>query len=146
MRHPLAALLLVVRSSSVGTLATLVDLGLLTFLVELARLPPRVASLPSLVIGVAIQFVGNKLYAFRDHSSAWLEQALAFGLVELVGLVANWGLFDLVMAHSRLPYLPVRIAITSAVYFGICLPLWSRIFTKTLPESRCAGGEGSKPD
>ncbi len=131
MRPRLAALLLVLRSSAVGTLATVADLGSLTLLVEFARLPPRVASLPALLAGVAIQFVGNKWFAFRDRSSAWLGQAVAFGSVELLGLSANYALFDLVIAHTALPYLPVRMAVTSLVYFGLCLPLWRRIFTPT---------------
>jgi putative flippase GtrA len=127
-RDHIAALLVTLRSSVVGMVATLTDLVTLTLLVEVARLPARAASLPALILGVAIQFVGNKLFAFRDRSPAWLEQAVAFALVECLGVAANFLLFDLVMALGRLPYLPVRLATTSVVYFGVCLPLWNRIF------------------
>ena len=136
MRHHVAALLLTLRSSVVGMVATLTDLGALTILVELGRLPARTASLPALILGVAIQFVGNKLFAFRDRSPAWLEQAVAFALVETLGVVANFLLFDLAMAFGKLPYLPVRMATTSVVYFGVCLPLWGRIFAPTDLASR----------
>jgi hypothetical protein len=53
---------------------------------------------------------------------------VAFALVETLGVATNFLLFDLAMAFAKLPYLPVRMATTSAVYFGVCLPLWGRIF------------------
>ena len=120
----------VVRSAGVGALATLVDLSVLWLLVSAVGLSPRLASVPALASGVAVQFVGNKLFAFQDRSRRWLRQAGQFAGVEALGFVTNLLLFDAVVAHTSLPYLPVRLCTTSLVYFAICLPLWSRIFGK----------------
>lgn len=120
---------LLVRSLSVGSLATLFDLGTLALLVHALGLDPRLASLPALSIGVVAQFFGNKLFAFQDYRADWLRQGLLFLAVEALGFFANLLLFHLAATFTPLPILPLRLAITSLVYFGLCLPLWSRIFS-----------------
>ena len=122
------SVLVVLRSSIIGALATLVDLVALVALIELLGVHQRVASLPALTLGVGVQFVGNKLFAFGDRSSAWLHQGAQFLGVEAIGFALNLALFDLVLTHTQLPFLPVRLATTSAVYLFVCLPLWGRIF------------------
>ncbi|HMR08838.1 MAG TPA: GtrA family protein [Polyangiaceae bacterium] len=131
----LAGLWIVIRSSAVGLLATATDLVVLALLVSGVGMDPRVASLPALCLGIGIQFVGNKWFAFENRERAWARQGAQFLAVETLGFGANLVLFDLVMAHSSLPYLPVRLVTTSLVYFGICLPLWSRIFKPKLEEA-----------
>jgi putative flippase GtrA len=116
---------------AVGSIATIMDLGTLALLVSGLHLSARLASAPALVLGIAAQFVGNKLFAFGDRSRAWMRQGAQFLAVEALGFVANLVIFDVVMAHTRLPYLAVRLCTTNLVYFGICLPLWSRIFRPT---------------
>lgn len=118
----------VLRSAGVGAIATVADLMVLAVLVSGFELSPRLASVPALALGVAAQFVGNKLFAFRDRSSRWGTQGAQFLGVEAIGFVMNLVLFDLFVTHSTLPYPLIRIITTSLVYFGICLPLWSRIF------------------
>jgi putative flippase GtrA len=120
--------LTVVRSAGVGLLATATDLIALAILVDGFHLSPRVASIPALSLGIAIQFVGNKLFAFGDPSRAWLRQGAQFLGVEALGFMANLMLFDFALTHTHLPYLPLRLVTTNLVYFAICLPLWSRIF------------------
>jgi putative flippase GtrA len=133
----------IVRSMAVGTIATVVDLGILAVLVSAIGLSARVASAPALAIGVAAQFVGNKLFAFEDRSRAWVRQGVQFLGVEALGFAANLVLYDLVIAHTALPYLPVRLATTSLVYFGICLPLWSLIFRARPAEAGSAPSQGA---
>lgn len=125
MLHRLAVL---VRSMGVGVFATATDLGVLALFVSGLGVPPRVASVPALVLGIVVQFLGNKLLAFDDRRPDWLRQGAQFMAVEAIGFVANLLLFDRAMALTHLPYLPVRLATTSFVYFAICLPLWTRIF------------------
>lgn len=132
----------VLRSMIVGSLATVVDLALLALLVSGLNVPPRVASPPALAVGITAQFFGNKLFAFQDHSRAWLRQGALFMAVEALGFGVNLALYDLLIAHTTLPYLPVRMATTSLVYFGLCLPLWSRIFQQ---RRRAAAGNGDAP-
>jgi putative flippase GtrA len=89
---------------------------------------PRLASVPALALGIAVQFVGNKWFAFGDRTPGWLRQGAQFLGVEILGFVANLVLFDLALRFTHLPYLPLRLLTTNLVYFAICLPLWSLIF------------------
>ena len=125
-----ARLFVILRSMAVGLIATAVDLAVLALAVSVMGWSPRVASPPALALGIAAQFIGNKWFAFGDRSRAWVRQGALFLAVEAVAFGANLALYDLVMAHSDLPYLPVRLATTSVVYFGLCLPLWSLIFKR----------------
>jgi putative flippase GtrA len=129
----LPALLTLLRSAGVGALAA-TDLGALAFLVSALGVSPRAASIPALVLGISVQFFGNKLFAFGDRSKDWLRQGAQFLGVEALGFTANLVLYDLVITHTHLPYLAVRVVTTSVVYFCICLPLWSRIFKPRMEE------------
>ena len=117
----------------VGAVATLTDLLVLTLLANELHLGPRVASLPALASGIVVQFVGNKFFAFEDTSKRWAEQAALFLAVEALGFAANLVLFDVAVRFVPLPLLAVRLLTTNAVYFGLCLPLWSRIFARNRP-------------
>ena len=71
----LQKVLVFVRSAGVGAVATGVDLLALALLVSAFGLAPRAASLPALALGIAVQFVGNKLFAFGDRSARWVERS-----------------------------------------------------------------------
>lgn len=124
----LAARWIALRSLLVGSLATLFDVSTLTLLVHGLDVDPRVASLPALTLGVGLQFVGNKLFAFQDRRPDWGKQGVQFLAVEVLGVCCNLGAFHLAVSLTSLPIIPLRLAISSAVYFGICLPLWAKIF------------------
>ncbi len=124
----LARVDVLVRSAGVGALATAVDLAALALLTHGLGLAARAASAPALCLGVAVQFVGNKRFAFRDDDPAWAAQALRFAAVEALAFAANLALFDLASRALPLPAVPLRLVTTSLVYFGVCLPLWTRIF------------------
>lgn len=136
LEQPIARLLVVLRSAAVGVFATGADLLALAVLVDGFGLSPRLANLPALVIGIAVQFVGNKWFAFGDRSPDWARQGAQFLAVEALGITANLVLFDLAVTKTPLPYLAARIAATSLVYFCICLPLWSLIFRDRTGEAR----------
>lgn len=121
----------VIRSAGVGVVATVVDLMSLAWMVHALHVSPRVASAPALLLGVLVQFVGNKSLAFRDRDPRWAPQAARFFAVEAVAFAANLALFDLATRAVPLPAVLLRVVTTSAVYFGLCLPLWSRIFSAT---------------
>jgi len=123
------------RSAGVGLFATAIDFGILTLLASGFGISPRLASLPALAAGVAVQFFGNKRLAFRDASPKWLKQASLFLGVEGLGLCSNLAVFDRLLVWTELPYLLCRVLSTAFVYYAVCLPLWARIF-KAVP----AGG------
>jgi putative flippase GtrA len=112
----------------VGVLATGLDVALLSTLVYGAKLDARLASPIALAAGVALQFVGNKLVAFRDRSPRWAGQAARFLAVEAAGFMANLALFDVAVRALPVPVPILRLATTAVVYFTVCLPLWARIF------------------
>jgi len=115
----------------VGAVATGLDFLVLVALVSGAGLAPRIASFPALSLGIAAQFVGNKWLAFRDPSRDWLRQAGCFLAIEALGFVCNAVCFDRLLVLTHLPYVVCRALSTSLVYFGVCLPLWSRLFGST---------------
>jgi putative flippase GtrA len=117
-----------VRSGAVGIVATLVDLATLWLLVELAGLAPTWANVPGLVAGVAVQFFGNKLFAFRDRSPDYLRQGTLFLAVEAGSFVLNAVAFHGLVNLTPVPYIAARLVATAAVYFGFSFPLWRLIF------------------
>lgn len=116
------------RGASVGLAATLVDLCLLALLFDLAGLPLRVASPLALLAGVLVQFVGSRAFTFRARSQPIASQALGFTAVELLSFAANLALTELAATALHLSPTVVRVPVTSLVYFGVSLPLWSRVF------------------
>lgn len=122
------------RGAAVGLAATAVDLALLTLLLHAAHLPLRVASPAALLAGVAVQFAGSRAVTFRARGEHWLPQALGFALVEALSFAANVALTELASRALRLPPTVVRVPVTSLVYVGVSLPLWSRVFRPTREE------------
>lgn len=116
------------RSAGVGAAATLLDLALLATLTGLLQVDPRIASPIGLLAGVSVQFLGNKVFAFRDRSTRWGPQIAAFAAVEAGALALNALGFDLLVTRSAAPPVLARLLVSASVYFLFCLPLWSRVF------------------
>lgn len=119
------------RSAVVGAGATALDFLCLVSLVSGLGVSARAASIPALSVGIVAQFVGNKVFAFRDKSPDWVRQAAWFLAIEALGFACNAVLFDRLLVLSHLPYVVCRMLSTSTVYFCVCLPLWSRLFSTT---------------
>ncbi len=111
-----------------GLVATLVDLGTLHLMVHHLGIDPVVANVPSLLMGLTVQFMGNKLFAFRDRSTALLKQGALFGVIEVGALILNAGAFHLAITFSSLNPLIVRTFASALVYFAYSYPLWHLIF------------------
>lgn len=116
------------KSAGVGAISTLVDFAALATLISGLALSARLASPVALSLGLACQFVGNKLFAFEDRRPAWAKQAVLFLGIEAFAFAANLLLFDIAVRKLALPYLVLRAACQAVVYFGISLPLWTRLF------------------
>jgi putative flippase GtrA len=114
------------RSAIVGVVATLADLLALAILVDVLGVAAQAANVPALLVGVVVQFVGNKLVTFRDGSPAWLEQAARFAAVEAGAFALN----ALAFAALALvvPYWAARLCGSALVYFLYSYPLWRRVF------------------
>lgn len=127
----------VARSLLVGAVATLADVALLHVLAR-AGLSPTAANVPSLLLGVLLQFLGNKYWAFADASPRLLEQSALFVLVEAGTFVLNAAAFHALVAWLGVSYWAARPLGTFAVYALFSYPLWARIFSS--PAARRARG------
>jgi putative flippase GtrA len=122
----------VLRALLAGGAATLADVAVLALLVSAFGLAPRLASLPALVVGGVVNFLGNRHFAFRATSGSLAKQAVLYAVVELAALAANGVLFDVVM--RLLPpglawaYVPVRLVTSHVVFLAWSYPLWRLVF------------------
>jgi putative flippase GtrA len=113
------------RSAVVGLLATASDLGSLLLLIHGVGLTKRAANVPSLLPGLLIQFVGNKLFAFDDRSREIVRQGSRFFLIELVAFGLNVLLFDMLVTLTPIHEILARLLGTNIVYLGFSFPMWS---------------------
>ena len=115
------------RSAAVGLLATASDLGSLMLLIHVVGLHPDLghANVPSLLPGLLVQFVGNKLFAFDDRSQALVKQGSRFLLIEAVAFALNVILFDVLVSMTPIHEVLARLLGTNIVYLGFSFPLWS---------------------
>lgn len=124
------------RSAIVGIAATLADLAMLALLVNGIGLSPAVANIPALTLGLVVQFLGNKLWAFEDRTTdraALARQGSAFLAVEVVAFALNAGLFHVLAVMVGVPALVARVVASALVYFGFSYRLWRVIFARTAP-------------
>ncbi len=107
----------------------MVDLLALALLVSGFSVSPQAANVPSLLAGVAAQFVGNKWFAFGDESRDLVRQGAQFAAVEAGALTLNAVGFHVLV--EVMPYGAARLVTSALVYFGFSYPLWTRIFRRT---------------
>lgn len=117
------------RSLLAGGVATIADLATLTLLVSLLHVAPRVASVPALAVGGAVQFFANRHFVFDAKSGALARQAVLFVIVETVALLLNGVLYDHAMrvAPPGL-YVLVRLVTSNLVFVAFSYPLWRFVF------------------
>jgi putative flippase GtrA len=139
MLRKLAQLL---RAGIAGLAATGSDLATLAVLVSVLHVDPRLASLPALVVGGVVNFVGNRHFAFRAKDGHLGKQAAGYVAVEVVALALNGLLYDTVLravpgaAHV---YWLVRLATSHLVFLAWSYPLWRLVFRVRPVESVSAG-------
>ncbi len=131
------------RSALTGALATLVDLGMVALLVGVLRQKPEVASVPALLAGALVQFLGGRHFAFRAREGSLARQAMLFTLVEIGTLALNAALYHVVAVNVPLGVtgaLIARLVTTNLVFVGFSYPLWKWAFAVPRPTGRRAPG------
>lgn len=123
-----SSLEVLLRSVLVGVVATLVDLGSLWGLVDGLGWSPVAANVPALLLGVCVQFAGNKWFAFRDPSRDLARQGAQFLVVEAGAFALNALAFHALTVLGGVGWAVARLAGSALVYLGFSLPLWGRIF------------------
>lgn len=127
-RTRLSSVLRIGRSVLVGGLATLVDLGVLALLIEVARLPATVANVPALVVGALVQFLGCRYFVFEPRGTELRKQAGGFAAVELATLALNGLAFHVLVAGLHVPYAIARPLGTFLVFITFSYPMWRLVF------------------
>ena len=128
------------KSIVTGGAASIADFATLTVLVELFRLSPTQANIPSLLVGAAIQFVGNRHLVFKAGHLSVGPQLVGFAIVELGTFALNAASFYGVVRFTPVPYPIARVACSFVVFTTFSYPLWKRVFA---PSQRPA--EPDKP-
>jgi putative flippase GtrA len=127
------------RSLLTGGAATLADVGALAFAVGLLHASPAAASVPALLVGAAVQFFGNRYFAFRAARAPLANQALLFVATEAVTMLLNAVLYQAVAARLPLTLITAviaRIITTNLVFLLWSYPVWKRVFKPELAPSR----------
>jgi putative flippase GtrA len=135
-KAPLARLATFARSLLTGGAATLVDLGVIAFAVGVLRVPPAAANVPALLAGAAVQFVGNRHFAFRAGAGDVRRQAVLFAASEAVTMLLNAALYHAVVTRVALGpagAVVARAITTNVVFLLWSYPVWSRIFRPAAP-------------
>jgi putative flippase GtrA len=127
------------RSALTGGAATLVDLGVIAAAVGLLRVTPAAANAPALLAGAAVQFFGNRHFAFRPAAGerrprgSLTRQATLFAASEAVTMFLNFLLYHVVATHFALGAggaVLARAITTNAVFVLWSYPVWRRIFAR----------------
>jgi putative flippase GtrA len=119
------------RSLITGGAATLVDLAVIAFAVGILETSPKAANLPALFVGAAVQFFGNRHFAFRAASGPLKRQTVLFLATEAVAMTLNAALY-----HGVATFLPLtkpgavvaRMITTNLVFVLFSYPAWKRVF------------------
>ena len=137
-------LIVLLKSSGVGLVATLCDLGTTTILVRCFGLSKQAANIPGLIPGVVAMFVGNKYFAFEDKSKNVLKQGLTFAVIEAVGVGLNALFFHLIVTWFDWHEVIARIVGTNITYLGFSFPMWNWLVFK-LPQPAEAKPQEEQP-
>jgi putative flippase GtrA len=119
------------RAGIAGLVATATDLVALALLVSVFHVDARVASLPALVAGGIVNFLGNRHYAFRAAHGDVAKQVVGYTATEIVALALNGLAYDTVLRlvpGARPAYWLVRLATSHLVFLAWSYPLWRRVF------------------
>jgi putative flippase GtrA len=116
------------RSSLVGIVATAADFTVLEVCMRLLHLEAGTSKIFAFLVGLSVQFFGNRSFAFHATGGSMRRQVLLFCLVESVALTLNWALFRQLVNRARLPIEIANFLVTFVVYVGFSYPAWRIVF------------------
>lgn len=128
-----------VKSLLAGAAATLTDFGVFVLLHNALNVVAIWATVPALIAGGVVNFIGNRRYAFHAHRGKLTKQAQRFTVVTLIALGLNflifWG------AEKLVPTWPawlLRLIIGNVVYLAWSYPMFKVVF-RTVTTTRNTG-------
>ena len=120
-------------SALVGVVASVVDWLVLVLAVH-GGVSQRYAVVPAFVAGAAVQFLGNRRFAFdahRDGSRAvWMRQIVRFVGIEMCTLALNAVLYAVLREGAGIDYRLARPIAAFVVYAGFSFPMWRWVFRR----------------
>ena len=133
------------RSSFVGLLATASDFAVLEVCVRLLHIDPPTAKIFSFLVGLAVQFFGNRTFAFNATGGSMRRQVLLFCAVESVTLTLNWLFFRFLVRSLHLPIEVANLIVTFVIYVGFSYPAWRIVFRVSKPPPESGEGRETSP-
>jgi putative flippase GtrA len=116
------------KTALVGGLATVMDVGVLTLLVQGFLLTPRAANFPSLFVGSLIQFLGNRYFVFKAGGREFGRHAVGFVSTEFIAFFLNGVSFDVLVHWTSINYVLARLLGTFIVFVSFSYPMWRWVF------------------
>jgi putative flippase GtrA len=110
-----------------GVVATLLDVGALIFLVEVAGVHVTLAAFLAATLGAVTNFLVNKYWAFEDESPFELRQCTLYGLVSLVTAAFVAVSVHILAVMIGLPYLLAKAVAAVLVFLVWSYPAQVKI-------------------
>jgi phosphatidylglycerophosphate synthase/putative flippase GtrA len=114
--------MLLVLSMVGAVLATMVDNGAMTALVELAKLNVTLATALGCAVGAVVNYTFNRFVTFRSDGAV-APQLARYALVSTVSMLLNAGGVALLLMHPQLHYQLAWWLVRGAVYLAWNFPL-----------------------
>ncbi len=127
------------RSSAVGILATAADFGVLEICVRLLHIEPSTSKIISFLVGLAVQFFGNRTFAFHATRGSLRRQALLFCGVGSITLTLNWLFFRFLVRSLHLSIELANTIVTFVIYVCFSYPAWRIVFRVSKPREGAQG-------
>ncbi|MBI2644796.1 glycosyltransferase [Candidatus Uhrbacteria bacterium] len=116
MKKILSHLLPILKYASVGSVASIIDLGLLYLFVEYGKIPILLAATFSFVCALFVSFFLHKFFTFKVLDGSVLRQYIKFFLTSGVGLSINTLILYLLVYHAGVWYIFAKIIAAGFVF------------------------------
>lgn len=110
-----------------GIAATIVDIAVLVFLVEVVALSIPVSAFLASSAGAAMNFVLNKYVAFRDRTPITVQQVARFGAVAVATALLMALAMKLVAVELGVPYVVAKLLCAVTVFLLWTYPAQRRL-------------------
>lgn len=124
---PVTDLRLLGRHQIAAAIATSADFATMVAIVELAGVPPPLATLPSAIAGGLVNLTVARAWSFRQrHRGTIGTQAVRYATVSLGGALVNAAFLAALLNVADVPYPAARAAVAIVVSLLYTYPLHTR--------------------
>ena len=105
-----------IKFSIVGVIATIIDVGVLTLLVEVFGAPVLISSTISFCVSVIFNYLLSMTFVFKSKNQGKVKEFIIFLMLSICGLGLNQLIMWFGENHTSIHYLIVK-------FFAICFVL-----------------------